>query len=35
MNKTVSCNISGLIFNLEEVAFEHLNNYLDIALMRS
>jgi phage shock protein PspC (stress-responsive transcriptional regulator) len=29
MNKTVSCNISGLIFNLEEIAFERLDKYLN------
>ncbi|MEM7160908.1 MAG: PspC domain-containing protein [Bacteroidota bacterium] len=29
MNKTVSVNINGLIFNIEEQAFEKLNNYLD------
>lgn len=28
MNKTVSCNISGLIFNLEEIAYEKLSDYL-------
>jgi phage shock protein PspC (stress-responsive transcriptional regulator) len=29
MNKTVSCNISGLIFNLEELAFDKLSQYLN------
>jgi phage shock protein PspC (stress-responsive transcriptional regulator) len=29
MNKTVSCNISGVIFNLEEQAYELLSNYLN------
>lgn len=28
MNKTVSCNISGIIFNLEENAYATLNTYL-------
>lgn len=28
MNKTVSCNISGIIFNLEENAYQILNDYL-------
>lgn len=30
MNKTVSCNISGLIFNLEELAYEKLSQYLNV-----
>jgi phage shock protein PspC (stress-responsive transcriptional regulator) len=29
MNKTVSVNISGFIFNIEETAFEKLNRYLN------
>lgn len=34
MNKTVSCNISGLIFNLEELAYAKLSEYL-MALKKS
>ncbi|NND77088.1 MAG: PspC domain-containing protein [Flavobacteriales bacterium] len=29
MNKTISVNINGLIFNIEEAAYERLKNYLD------
>ena len=29
MNKTVSVNISGFIFNIEETAYEKLNRYLN------
>ncbi|MFY0673278.1 MAG: DUF2807 domain-containing protein [Bacteroidia bacterium] len=29
MNKTISINISGLVFNIEEQAFEKLKKYLD------
>lgn len=29
MNKTISVNLSGLLFNLEEVAFEKLSKYLN------
>ena len=29
MNKTISVNIGGRVFNIEEIAFEKLNNYLN------
>jgi hypothetical protein len=29
MKKTISCNISGLIFNIEEPAYNRLSAYLD------
>lgn len=29
MNKTISINISGFVFNIEEQAYEHLKQYLD------
>ena len=29
MNKTVSVNISGFIFNIEEIAYEKLSRYLN------
>ncbi len=29
MNKTVAANISGIIFNIEESAYEKLGQYLD------
>jgi len=28
MNKTITCNIAGLVFNVEEQAYEKLNTYL-------
>ena len=29
MKKTIKINISGLVFNIDEDAFEKLENYLD------
>ena len=29
MNKTISINIAGFVFNIEEGAYEKLNHYLD------
>lgn len=34
MNKTVTCNIAGLVFHIEENAFERLQNYLNAVKMR-
>lgn len=28
MNKTITCNIAGLVFNVEEQAYERLSAYL-------